>query len=146
MTEIKRARQIIFILGCDLSGSLRFFAFILSSKAYFISYTFMLHETPDKYLFLLHLYPTFQQKLPHICRFHFHFLLTHDLDDCIDHLFRPYLDSGIIISPHFQKFVGLEADSAARNIRNYNLRVIICRRSISVRRSNWMETSSFKRL
>ena len=54
-------------------NSNRFFAFILSSKAYFISYTFMLHETPDKYLFLLHLYPTFQQKLPHICRFHLPF-------------------------------------------------------------------------
>ena len=104
MTEIKRARQIIFILGCDLSGSLRFFAFILSSKAYFISYTFMLHETPDKYLFLLHLYPTFQIKVaPYLSVPSSIFCFTHDLDDCIDHLFRPYLDSGIIISPPLPK-------------------------------------------
>ena len=130
MTEIKRARQIIFILGCDLSGSLRFFAFILSSKAYFISYTFMLHETPDNIYFYCICIRHSNKSCPIFVGSIFHFLLTHDLDDCIDHLFRPYLDSGIIISPHFQRFVGLEADSAARNIRNYNLRVIICRRSI----------------
>ena len=133
MTEIKRARQIIFILGCDLSGSLRFFAFILSSKAYFISYTLIL-LCFTKHLINIYFYCICIRHSNKSCPIFvgsiFHFLLTHDLDDCIDHLFRPYLNSGIIISPHFQRFVGLEADSAARNIRNYNLRVIICRRSI----------------
>ena len=130
MTDIKRARQIIFILGCDLSGSLRFLH--LSCHQKHTSSLILLCFT--KHLINIYFYCICIRHSNKSCPIFvgsiFHFLLTHDLDDCIDHLFRPYLDSGIIISPHFQRFVGLEADSAARNIRNYNLRVIICRRSI----------------